>query len=252
MTGRLGALLAVFVLLGTVWPLSARAYRPFNGTDAAVAERGDMEIELGPVGFVREGSDNYLVAPSAILNWGFADRMEFVVEGRHFVHLGTTTAAEPRFRVEETGLSVKTVLREGALQDRAGVSIATEVGALLPTINGDPGFGAQDTIIVSQRWTDVTVHVNAAAAWTRAHTLGLFGGVILEGHDVWSVRPVAEVFVEGQADLPTAYSGLVGAIWRARDELSIDTALRLAREGDLNTTEVRLGLTWAFKVGLPK
>ncbi len=251
MTGRSRTLLTTFVVLGGVWPLSARAYRPFNGTDAAVAERGDIEIELGPVGFVREGTDNFLVAPSAIFNWGFADRMELVLEGRHFVHLGTTTAAEPRFRVEETGLSLKTVLREGALQDKAGVSIAMEVGALLPTINGDPGIGAQDTLIVSQRWSDLTLHVNVAAAWTRAHTLGMFGGVIFEGHDAWAVRPVAEVFVEGQSDLPTVYSGLAGAIWRLREGLSFDGAFRLAREGSVDTTEIRVGLTWAFNVGAP-
>lgn len=211
-----------------------------------------MEIELGPAGFVREGTDDFLVAPSVIFNWGFAARMELVLEGRHFVRLGTTAPAEPRFRVEETGLSLKTVLREGALQDKAGVSIATEFGALLPTINGDPGVGAQGTVIVSQRWADLTVHVNAAAAWTRAHTLGLFGGVIFEGHDAWAVRPVAEVFVEGQEDMPTVYSGLTGAIWRVREGLSLDAAFRLAREGSADTKEIRVGLTWGFDVGAPR
>jgi hypothetical protein len=39
----------------------------------------------------------------------------------------------------------------------------------------------------------------------------LFGGTILEVHDAWAVRPVAEVFVEGERDVPTAVSGLVGA-----------------------------------------
>lgn len=53
-------------------PLSASAYRPFNSTDAAVAERGQVEIELGPVGFVKEGPDRSLAAPSLVLNWGFA------------------------------------------------------------------------------------------------------------------------------------------------------------------------------------
>ena len=83
----LGAVLAA--------PLAARAYRPFNSTDAAVAEKGQVEIELGPFGLVQEGSDRWLVAPSVILNWGFADRWELVLEGRHFVHLGAAVA-EPR------------------------------------------------------------------------------------------------------------------------------------------------------------
>jgi hypothetical protein len=64
--------------------------------------------------------------------------------------------------------------------------------------------------------------------------------------------PVAEVFVEAERDVPTAVSGLVGAIWRVRDGLSLDAGLRLARAGGVNTTEIRAGLTWAFSVGVPR
>jgi len=234
-----------------LWPLSARAYRPFDSTDAAVAAKGEMEIEFGPLGFVKDGPDRSLVAPSVIFNWGFADRWELVLEGRHFVQLGDTITG-PRFRVEDNALSLKGVLREGTLQEKTGLSIATEVGALLPTINGDSGVGAQEAIIVSQRWPDLTVHLNGAVAWTRAHRLGLFGGAIFEAHDAWAIRPVAEIFVEGERDVPTAVSGLVGAIWRVRDGLSFDAGLRLARAGGVNTTEIRAGLTWAFNVGVPR
>lgn len=66
------------------------------------------------------------------------------------------------------------------------------------------------------------------------------------------MRPVAEVFVEAERDVPTAVSGLIGAIWRVRDELSLDAGLRLARAGGVNTTEIRAGLTWAFRVGCPR
>jgi len=31
------------------WSQAALAYRPFNGTDAAVAEPGVVELELGPI-----------------------------------------------------------------------------------------------------------------------------------------------------------------------------------------------------------
>jgi hypothetical protein len=99
---------------------------------------------------------------------------------------------------------------------------------------------------------DLTIHVNGAVAWTHAHALGLFGGVILEGPDSWSVRPVAEFFVEGEERTSTIVSGLGGAIWRAADDLSFDAAIRLARSGAVNTTELRAGLTWAFSVGVPK
>jgi len=237
--------------LAAAWPVAASAYRPFNATDAAVAARGEMEIEFGPLGYLVQGPDKVLVAPSLILNWGFADRWEAVLEGRHFIELGSDLR-EPRLRVEDTALSLKGVLREGSLQDATGPSVATELGALLPTVDGAVGVGAEWALIVSQRWRDLTVHVNGAAAWTRAHTPGVFGGVILEGHDAWAVRPVAEVFVERERDVPTTVSGLIGTIWRAYDALSFDAAVRLARAGGVNTTEIRVGLTWGFNVGFPR
>jgi hypothetical protein len=245
------ASLATLVALATSWPAAALAYRPFDSTDAAVADRGDLELELEPLGAVVQGSDRSLVAPGVILNWGFRERWELVLEGRHLVALGSELE-EPRLRVEDTALSVKHVLRQGSLQERPGPSVAIELAALLPTVNGPPGVGAEGTLIVSQRWPDLTVHVNGALAWTRAHEPGAFGGVILEGHDAWPLRPVAEVFVEAERGAPTAISGLVGAIWRAREALSFDAAVRRARAGDVQTTELRLGLTWAFHVGSPR
>jgi hypothetical protein len=246
----IGTRTALVLVACLALPQGARAYRPFDSTDAAVAEKGQVEIELGPFGLVQEGSDRWLVAPSVILNWGFADRWEVVLEGRHFVHLGAA-GPEPRLRVEDAALSVKTVLREGSLQDQGGPSVATELSALLPTVNGGDGAGAAGALIVSQRWDAAAVHLNGAVSWTRAHTLGLFGGVIAEGPDTWTVRPVAEVFVEGDRDLPIAVSGLAGAIWRLRNDLSLDAALRLARAGGVDTTEIRAGLTWGFGTGFP-
>ncbi len=237
---------AWLVLAVGAWPLAASAYRPFDSTDAAVAEKGEVEIELGPVGWLARGSDRMLIAPSLILNWGFAEGWEAVLEGRHFMGLGSVPG--PRLRLEDTALSLKGVLREGALQGREGPSVATELSALLPTVNGDPGAGAEWAFIVSQRWTDLTVHVNAAASWTRAHQPGVFGGIILEAHDAWTVRPVAEVFVEGERGSPTVVSGLLGAIWRVSEGLSFDAAGRMASAGGETTAEIRAGLTWAFRV----
>lgn len=229
---------------------AAQAYRPFNSTDAAVADRGQVEIELGPLGYVREGSDGSLVVPSLILNWGFAERWELVLEGRQFVRLGSV-GAEPRVSVEDDALSLKTVLREGGLQEKSGVSVAAELSALLPEINGESGAGAELTLIVSQRTEPLTVHLNGAALWTRAHDAGWFAGLIAEGHDAWTVRPVAEVIVEGEGSLPVTVSGLAGAIWRVQENLSFDAAVRLARAGGVDTFELRAGLTWAFAVGFP-
>ena len=237
--------------LAMSWPAMVRAYRPFDSTDAAVADRGYVEIELGPVGYVVQSPDEALVAPSVIINWGFADRWEAVLEGRNLVQLGNAIQG-PRSRVEDIALSVKGVLREGSLQGKSGVSVATELSALLPASDGESGAGAELALIVSQRWPDLTVHVNGAAVWTRAHEPGALGSVILEGHDAWPARPVAEVFVEAERGAATTVSGLIGAIWRAGEALSFDAGVRLARAGGVDATELRLGLTWGFQVGFPR
>jgi hypothetical protein len=55
------ALAAAAVLAG--WSGAALAYRPFDGSDAAVAATGEIEIELGPVEYLREGAERTLFAP---------------------------------------------------------------------------------------------------------------------------------------------------------------------------------------------
>ena len=251
---RLATLLSkapvALVLLLSMASGAARAYRPFDATDAAVAEQGDIEMEVGPVGFLKEGSGRFLVAPSLILNWGLAPDWELVLEGRQFVQLGSAASGR-RWAVEDAALSLKHVLREGVLQQKSGVSIATEMSALLPATDGEGGAGAELAIIGSQRWDALTLHLNGAASWTRTHAPGMFAGFIAEGHDAWAVRPVAEVFVEAERDAPTTISGLLGAIWRLRESFSIDAAVRLARAGPVSTTEIRAGFTWAFGIGLP-
>ena len=54
------------------WCGDAEAYRPFDGTDAAVADTGDVEIELGPVEYLREGAERTLLAPDLRINYGLS------------------------------------------------------------------------------------------------------------------------------------------------------------------------------------
>jgi hypothetical protein len=56
------------------------AYRPFDGTDAAVADVGEVEIELQPAGLLHQSSQSTLIAPFVVYNYGFAERWEFVVQ----------------------------------------------------------------------------------------------------------------------------------------------------------------------------
>src|SRR5439155_16919516 len=66
---RTAALAAAAVL--ACWSAAAWAYRPFDGTDAAVAEKGEMEVELGPVEYRREGAEHIMFAPDVRVNYGF-------------------------------------------------------------------------------------------------------------------------------------------------------------------------------------
>ena len=59
---RASAAFAIAAVL-TFWCGEAEAYRPFDGTDAAVVETGEIEVELGPVEYLRIGAERALLAP---------------------------------------------------------------------------------------------------------------------------------------------------------------------------------------------
>ena len=236
------ALLAIGLL---AYAGASVAYRPFDSTDADVAHAGEVEIELGPLQWLREGGKRFLQAPALVANLGLSHEHELVIEGRHEIALDREPG-EPRSALVDNGAFIKQVLRRGVLQDEPGVSIATEYGLLLPEVNGAHGTGLSLAGIVSQRWSAATVHLNAVLSRTREHEPDLFLGTILEGPFSWAVRPVAEVFTERPRDGPRTDSLLVGAIWRVRDGLSFDAGVRSARVGDDTVHELRLGLTWAF------
>src|SRR5215469_15549831 len=113
----------------TLWCGKAEAYRPFDGTDAAVVETGEMEIELGPVEYLRAGAERTLLAPDLRINYGFISGWEAALEGK-LTH-GLTSGVPGTSLVESQAL-LKGVLREGSLQEKPGPSIATEFGVLLP------------------------------------------------------------------------------------------------------------------------
>ncbi|HYQ93675.1 MAG TPA: hypothetical protein VEP70_02435 [Burkholderiales bacterium] len=239
------ALRILFVLILATATDAALAYRPFDSTDADVVEPGKFELELGPLGRLREGEKRFVVAPAVVANYGFSGGREIVLQGRRETALDRE-AGETRNAITDTGLFIKQVLREGALQDKPGASVATEYGFLLPTVNGERGTGFSVAGIASQRFEAGTIHLNSALAWTRSHEADLFLGVILEGPYSRAVRPVAEVFSEQTSGSPRTDSVLLGAIWRVREDLSLDFGVRDARAGNVAIHELRAGLTWNF------
>jgi hypothetical protein len=233
------------VLIWTSSSIPALAYRPFDGTDAAVTDEGEMEIELGPAEYLREGSERTLIAPAVTLNYGFAEGWEAVIESEATHGL---SADAKRSSLVGNAASLKGVLREGSLQGQSGPSIATEFAVLLPGINDEAGTGGSVAGIVSQQWPWLTVHLNAAVAVTRERHGDLFLDAIVEGPRDWAVRPVAEAFYEHEFGGSTTTPGLIGAIWPVRDDLAFDVGLRSGRIDGRTFDEVRAGLTFSFPV----
>jgi hypothetical protein len=227
------------------WGGAARAYRPFDGTDAAVAETGEVEVELGPVQYLRDGAERTLLAPDLRINYGFIFGWEAALEGK-VVH--GLTAGIPGTSLVESDALLKGVLREGSLQEKPGPSIATEFGVLPPGINDEHGTGAVLDGIISQRWDWGTVHLNAQIELTREQHTDYFLDTIIEGPHDWVVRPVSEIFYERDVGLFRTRSALIGAIWQVQDNIAVDFGLRGAHVNDHTVGEIRAGVTFAFGV----
>jgi hypothetical protein len=230
------------------WSEPAFAFRPFDGTDATVAAPGGLEIELGPAGLRREGSERTLIAPAITLNFGVAEGWEAVLEGQRQSAL--SSASVPTSLVEN-GAFLKGVIRDGVLQDKSGPSIATEFGVLLPGVNDEAGLGASWAAIVSYRFGPATVHFNAEAALSRRRHGEIFLSAIVEGPYAWSVRPVAEIAYDREAGIRETSSILVGAIWQLRENIALDFGVREGRTNDRGLTEIRAGVAYTLTLWRP-
>lgn len=229
------------------WARPVSAYRPFDGTDADVAAPGEVELEIGPLGYRRQASARTVVAPALVANYGFAPRFEAVLEGRQEFPVN---AEEHRWQVRDSAFSVKGLLRRGSLQGRTGPSVALETGLLFPT--AESRLGAHIGSIISIRLPAVTFHLNLNNNLFVAVRYEASASLILEGPSTWRLRPVAEGLVErefgsGGIDDGLAESLLVGGIACWTDAVSFDLGARVGRANSRRDDELRLGLTWAFE-----
>ena|SRR5689334_8777188 len=231
-----------FLFAASTVPDLAFAYRPFDGTDAAVADPGEIEIEFQPAGVLGSNGQKMLVAPATVFNFGLVKNWEAVFEGRLERPLSEPGPAS----LTDAGAFLKYVILPGVLQDRPGPSIATEFGVLLPDSVGDSHLGASIATIISQRWDWGTAHLNIAGALTRDQRPDIFTGIILEGPHKWTVRPVAEFFYEEEFGQAHTMSALIGAIWQVKDNLSFDVGFRHALVNSTHVNELRAGLTVGF------
>ena len=65
-----------------------------------------------------------------------------------------------------------------------------------------------------------------------------------------TVRPVMEIYADSVLGQSQTYSGLVGAIWQARDNLAFDVAARYAFVNGRPVSELRAGVTFGFPLNL--
>jgi hypothetical protein len=157
---------------------TALAYRPFDGTDAAVAKPGELEGELAPADLLREHSQSTVISGFAILNFGIAPDWEAVFSGQGQI---PQFAGDDPFSIANVSAFLKAVVRPGVLQDKSGPSVAVDWG----TFAGG---------IVSQRWDWGTINLNLQGECTRDHHADA-ASAIIEGPYKWKVRPVSEFFM---------------------------------------------------------
>jgi hypothetical protein len=145
---------SVIALCLTIWCGSASAYRPFDGTDAAVAAPGEVEIELQPAGTLRDEGGTSLVAPWTVFNYGLSEDWEAVFEGQ-----GRTPLSSPGpTSLMAAGAFLKHVLQPGASRTSRGRAsrlslaccfrIAREARALArawPALYRSAGIGERST-----------------------------------------------------------------------------------------------------------
>ncbi len=217
-------------------PSRALAYRPFVSTDAAVADRREVEIEFGYAGFRRSDGRTTIVAPTVIANIGLGRGLEAVAEFKLVNDLSRGQGRD-HTRFEDSALSLKWIAREGALQEHGSApSLAVELSALLPTIRGEGRPGSELIGIASGRALGWTYHLNG-------------GGLVERGGDepgiLWGV---GETTRRSEAD----DSALLGAVWdvavpASLHELSFDVGVRHG----ISRTADEWGGTAGFTVAFP-
>jgi len=237
--------LATYLLLVLLLPPSCWAYRPFIATDAAVADPQEVEIELGYFTVEHAQGETAFTIPRVVFNYGVLKNWEAVAE------FAVLRGPGDDLNLIDPALSVKGVLREGVLQDKSGVSVATEVGLLLPSTERDQRhFGFEATGIASAKLGPFTFHVNAGLGVSRStgEVTGIWG--VIGELPIWNgLRLVGEVDGEKPRRESQSDSALIGMIWRPwpSKNIDFDAGVRRTFTG-APAWQVTMGVTFAFSL----
>ena len=220
---------------------SAWAYRPYDSTDADVADEDELEIELGWRDAEFEPDQERAIA--AVFNFGIGHERELVLEGQW--DRFESPSAGTHSSVNDVALLLKQVHRRGSLQGELGLSVASECGVLVPTEGEDSGLGGECALIASHSSSMLSFHANVALAFETDHRWANSLGLIVEGPGSWRVRPGLELLREHAEGEDTEVSMLVGGVWNPAERLAIDLAYRRGLEPSNEPSEWRIGLAWS-------
>ena len=237
------SLAAAFTFILTASP-RAWGYRPFDSTDAAVAESNEIEVQLGYFTIKREGGETIPVIPKVELDYGILGNFE--AEGEFEVE---EPPDEGGVQLEDPEFSLKAVIRHGVLQGVKGPSIALELGLLLPsTEKGESDLGFKGVGILSDKISFFTFHVNLGGGADRENRNPFaLWGVIGEAPVSPTFRFVGEF--NGKHPDGGSYnnSGLLGFIWYSKElNSSFDAGVRKGISGETPDWEFTTGVTFSF------
>lgn len=243
--------LSVGLLLAWLFaPTPSWGYRPFVSTDAAVADPKEVEIELGYFTLEHTHDENAFVIPRVVVNYGVVKNLEAVAE------FAVRRSPDAEVDVIDPALFLKSVVKEGVLQEKTGPGIAVEAGPLLPsTEKGQRHFGFEATGIVSDKLGPFMFHLNGGLGVERS-TGDLVGiwGLIGELPLTSGVRVVAEVNGEKPRREDQQNSILLGTIWQPWSSKPIwfDAGVRRRLSSGVPDWQFTLGMTFGFSLSSPK
>jgi len=214
------------------WASQCRAYRPYDSTDADVADDKEVEIEMG-WRRTEVGSDDESGLPM-VFNLGIGHDRELNLEGEF-----------TQSSVVDVRLALKQVHRRGALQGETGVSVGSECGVFIPTTGDDHGAGAECTLLASQAVSMLILHAHAGVKFNTQHRWENSIGAILEGPSTWQLKPGLEVLREAAEGEDADLSMLAGITWKAAEGWDFDVAYRHGLGSSSEIREWRIGLTWS-------
>jgi hypothetical protein len=224
-----------------VWASPALAYRPYDSTDADVAEQREVEVEIGWERLRMDGGEQKSVR--GVVNIGVGELREIVIEGSW--NRAEVAAGESSSYFSGVALLLKQVHRRGFLQGAPGLSVASECGILIPATSGESGPGTECSLIASAGNAVLNLHMNAGVAYETDHRWTHSFSLILEGSGSWRLRPGLELVREQAEGEPHESSLLAGLVWESSEGIAFDLAFRQNLDRTTDFDDWRIGMTWS-------